>query len=1222
MHSGFRFLAPLFLGLSGLALAATCTAQVNTSPIPDTAHSPIVPGARLAPIVPARAASIQRDYGNLPLRFEPNVGQIDPRVKFTSRGSGYSLFLTGSTAVLALNKADATGRSKDASRPSAAPGKTDVVRMELVGANGDIRVAGKDRLSGDANYFVGNSPAGWHSNIPTYAKVNLANVYDGIDLIYYGNQSQLEYDFVVAPGASPKPIRLRFAGVDRLSVNPSGDLSVIAGSGKVVFQRPVVYQEIHGLRQPIQGRFTLLAKNSVGFTLGNYDHTQPLVIDPILSYSTYVGGASGSGISAIAVDAAGNAYVTGTTGSMSYPVTAGALQPAYPDLYGNPTVFVAKLNAKGTALVYSTYLGGTGQPFEGLNFPGDDEESCGASTAGVGFYSSCGDYAGTIAVDPSGNAFVTGQTFSSDFPLTPGAFQSTNYAAPSNPTIFVTKLNPSGSALVYSTYLGGSGGGNGGGDWPTAIALDSSGDAFVAGYAFSGDFPVTPGAAQSYNHAQAQETNGFVSKLNATGTALLASTFLGGYGYGFPWYDPGATQLVADGAAGVAVDLEGNAYVSGTTFGGFPVTSGAFETNFGGGDCVDGNCYQSSAGFLSKLNPTFTTLTYSTYLTGPSDTGAYAGGVAVDGSGSAWVTGGADWDYPVTPGAYQTTGPGAFITKMTPDGSAQIYSTFFPVGGNLALDAAGDVYLAGGAGSGLPVTSGAIQPQLNGTSDAFLSELDPTLSTLLFSTYLGGSGGAGASGLALGADGDVYLAGSAGVNFPVTPGALQTGISGTGDGFVAKLNLASPITLIETTTTLTAGANPQPSGMPDTFTATVVGNGGNSAPTGYVYFSVDGVYAARRTLNPAGSAVYTTSSLAVGTHNVEALYAGNSTFSFSNDTVSDSVIATATPTISPSGGKYVAAVAVSLSDPTPGATIYYTVNGGAPSLSSTVYTGPITITSGYAVIRAFATVNGYSPTPIVESAYSILAQTPAPTLSPGSSNVPLGQLVTIADAEPTATLRFTTDGSTPTTTSNWYHGPIAVTGPETINAIAVSTGQASSEVASAAYTVYTQAPTFSPAPGKYVGTTPLTLSDISPAPYATIHYTLDNSNPTASSPKYTGPIDLPTGYTVVKAIAIFTNGYPPSSIVQAAYSVLPQTPPPTFSPGAGTYAPGQTVTLADSISTATIRYTTDGSTPTTKSPVYSKPIPLSGTETIQAIAIAIAQGEAASNPVSATYTPQ
>ena len=1121
----------------------------------------------------ATHADIQEKYGKLPLGFEANQGQADSQVRFIARGSGYSLFLTNSAAVLALTKAGAAERprcglpARSASQSSVASGKTHVVRMELVGANGNIRVAGTERLSGDVNYFVGNSPADWHSNIPTYAKVNYANVYDGIDLIYYGNQGQLEYDFVVAPGASPKPIRLRFAGVDRLSVNPSGDLSIIAGSGKVVFQKPVVYQTIKGLRLPIQGRFTLQARNSVGFALGNYDHSRPLVIDPILSYSTYVGGATGSGISAIAVDASGNAYVTGTTGAMNYPVTPGAFQLTNNDLYGDPTVFVAKLNAKGTALVYSTYLGGTGQYFWGILGTYFVNVSCGINATGTGYYSSCGDYAGAIAVDGSGNAYVTGSTFSSDFPITAGAFQTMNNAARTNPNVFVTKLNSTGTALVYSTYLGGSGGGDGGGDWPTAMALDSSGDAFLAGFTFSGDFPTTPGAVQGYNHTGIDST-GFASKLNATGTALLYSTYLGGTtGEPFPWYNPGATQLESDGATGIAVDSGGNAYVSGVTSGGFPVTSGAFQTNFSGGECVDGNCYQSDAGFLSKLNPTGTALVYSTYLTGPSDTGAYAGSVAVDGSGSAYVTGSAGSDYPVTPGAYQTSGGGTFITKMTPDGSAQIYSTFFPVGGILALDAAGDVYLAGSAGAGLPVTSGAIQPQLNGTSDAFLTELDPTGSTLLYATYLGGSGGAGASGLALGAAGDVYLAGGAGVNFPVTPGALQTGISGSGDGFVAKLNLASPVTLIETSTTLTAGETSQPSGMPDTFTATIVGNGGNTEPAGYVYFTVDGVYAARRTLSLAGTATYTTSSLPVGTHNVEALYAGNSTFSFSNDTVTDTVFTTDAPWISPDAGKYVGSVSVSLGDYTQGATIYYTTDGSTPTTASTVYTQAIQVSSGYAVIRAFANVNGYVTVANhriglqhsrADSGSNHKSRLHKCSAWPGGYSSPMPNLQRLFATRPM--------DRSPTTTSNWYHGPFLITGPETINSIAVSTGQASSEVTSAAYTVYTQAPTFSPAPGKYVGTTPLTLSDITPAPIATMHYTLDNSNPTASSPEYTGPIDLPTGYTVVKAVAIFNNGFPPSSIVEAAYTILPQTPPPTFTPGAGTYAPGQTVTLTDSIS--------------------------------------------------------
>jgi Chitobiase/beta-hexosaminidase C-terminal domain/Bacterial Ig-like domain (group 3)/Fn3 associated len=693
-------------------------------------------------------------------------------------------------------------------------------------------------------------------------------------------------------------------------------------------------------------------------------------------------------------------------------------------------------------------------------------------------------------------------------------------------------------------------------------------------------------------------TNAFVTRLNSTGSALIYSTYLGGGGSFIPWYDPGETQPPGDGANGLVIDSAGDAFVTGTTDGDFPVTPGAYLTAFPPWICDGENgCEPATLPFAAKLNPTGTALVYATYL----NNGGNA--IAVDNAGSAY------------------TADTSSVTKLTADGSGLVY--FAPLNGPvgysiaIAVDGSGNAYLAGSAGAGLPVTPNAFQPALVGKTDAFLSELDATGSTLLYSTYLGGSGGAGACCLNLDDAGNVYLAGSAGVDFPVTPGALQTGISGTGDGFVAKLNLSSASTTTPTTTTLTGGINPQPFGMPDPFTATVTGNGGE--PTGYVYFTVDGVYAARTTLSPSGTAVYKTSSLPLGTHNVEALYAGSPTFSVSNDTVTENVIATATPMISPSGGKYVGSVQVTLSDPTPGAKIYYTINGGALNASSPVYSEPITISSGYAVVRAFATLDGYSPTSVVEAAYSILAQSPAPIIAPASGSVPVGQAVTITDAEPTATIRYTTDGSTPSTTSNWYHGSLAVLGPETISSIAISTGQASSEVASIAYTVFTQAPTISPAPGKYVGPTAIMLSDVSPVPYATIHYTLDGSNPIATSPVYSGPVTISSGYVLVKAIATF-SGYPPTAITEAAYTILPQNPTPMISPASGNYPVGQTITITDTDSAATIRYTTDGSTPGTKSPVYTKALVLSGAETVQAIATGTSN--ATSNVATATYTTQ
>jgi hypothetical protein len=1197
----YRFVAS---SLVSLASFAVCAAQSNVPPSPaiDTAQSAHATSLRAVP--PARAASIQESYGKLPMSFEANQGQTDRQVRFTARGSGYSLFLTGSSAVLTLTKPDSTTdvragvhNPNNAPREARKPTQTDVVRMELVRANPNAKVSGADQLPGTANYFTGSEPAKWHTGVPTYAKVRYASVYDGVDLVYYGNQRQLEYDFVIAPNADPKPIRLHFAGASKLSLATNGDLRVQAKNGQIAFHKPEIYQESNGQRHSVQGCFALLANNSVGFALGRYDRSQPLVIDPILVYSTYVGGISNSGIGGLAVDSAGNAYVAGTTGSSNYPVTSGAYQTTDNDLYGQPTAFVAKLNAKGTALVYSTYLGGTGQYFWGPFGTADVNDSCGATVLGIGYYGSCGDYAGPIAVDDSGNAYVAGSTFSTDFPVTPGAFQITNNGDTSNPNVFVTELNPTGTALVYSTYLGGSGGGDGGGDTASAIAVDSGGNAFVAGYAYSHDFPVTANSVQPQNNASVA-TNAFVTKLNSTGTALIYSTYLGGGGTTIPWYNPGETQPTGDGANGLAIDSAGEAFVAGISYGNFPVTPGAYLTISPPPQCdPDNGCTATSLPFVAKLNSKGTALVYATYL----NNGGNA--IAVDNAGSAYT---ADF---------------SSVTKLTADGSGLVY--FAPLTGPIgysiaiAVDGSGNAYLTGSAGAGLPVTPNAFQPVLIGKSDAFLTELNAAGSAPVYSTYLGGSGGASASGLVLDTAGNVYLAGSAGVDFPVTPGALQTGISGTGDGFVAKLNLSSASTTTPTTTTLTGGINPQPFGMPDTFTATVTGNGGE--PTGYVYFTVDGVYAARTTLSPSGTAVYKTSSLPLGTHNVEALYAGSPTFSVSNDTVTENVIATATPMISPSAGKYVGSVQVSLSDPTPGATIYYTINGGAPNVSSLVYSEPFTISSGYGVVRAYATLDGYSPTAVVEAAYSILPQTPAPMIAPVSGSVPVGQAVTITDADSAATIRYTTNGSTPSTTSTWYHGPLAVLGPETISSIATFTGQASSETAAAVYTVFTQAPTILPAPGKYVGPTAIMLSDVSPAPYATIHYTLDGSNPSATSPVYSGPVTISSGYVVVKAIATF-SGYPPTAITEAAYTILAQNPTPMISPASGSYPVGQTITITDSDSAATIRYTTDGSTPTTKSPIYTKALVLTGAETVQAIATGTSN--ATSNVATAIYTTE
>src|SRR5438876_237457 len=380
-------------------------------------------------------------YGKLPLSFEANQGQTEPQVKFLSRGSGYTLFLTSAEAVLMLTKADAHAKgriSHEATLVEPEKRAGTVLRMKLLGANPTPRVTGVEELPGRSNYFVGNDPKKWRANVPTYAKVEYRDVYPGVNLVYYGNQRQLEHDFVISPGADPKIITLAFEGVDGVAIDALGDLVLRADGGEVRLRKPFVYQDHDGQRAVIPTRYVLKAERQVAFEVASYDATKPLIIDPVLAYSTLLGGSNDDRGFGIAVDAAGNAYVTGSAGGLNFPTTPGAFQTT-PGGVGD--AFVTKLNPTGSALVYSTYLGGS-----------DFDEGKG------------------IAVDATGSAYVTGRTFSTNFPTNLGAFQTTlNFTA-----AFVTKLNPAGSALVYSTYLGGSRSAEG-----HAIAVEAAASAYV-----------------------------------------------------------------------------------------------------------------------------------------------------------------------------------------------------------------------------------------------------------------------------------------------------------------------------------------------------------------------------------------------------------------------------------------------------------------------------------------------------------------------------------------------------------------------------------------------------------------------------------------------------------------------------------------------------------------------------------------------------------------------
>lgn len=410
----------------------------------------------------ATKARVAASYGKLPLSFEINKGQTDDHVKFVSRRPGFSLFLTPTGAVLCFSK------PLQVDNPETLPGAlpipprevlTNALHIKLAGANPAPSVDGLNELVTKSNYFIGTDPKKWQTNVPNYAKVKYVSVYPGVDLVYYGNERALEHDFIVSPGGDPRAITLEFDQKDRLRIDKHGDLVVKGKVGEVHFQVPVVYQETGGNRQQVFGRYMRKGKNRIGFRVGRYDVTKTLVIDPVLSYSTYDSAYSYNDIAtAIAVDSSGSAYVTGKTGSANFPVTAGAFQTTLPA--GSTDAFVMKLNASGSAAIYATYLGGSG-----------------------------GSTGNSIAVDSSGSAYVTGGAYSSDFPTTAGAFQTNFKNGPLDP--FVAKLDPTGSTLMYSTFLGGLGGqaGNHG----TAIAVDSAGSAYVTGSIDNGNFPTTPG---------------------------------------------------------------------------------------------------------------------------------------------------------------------------------------------------------------------------------------------------------------------------------------------------------------------------------------------------------------------------------------------------------------------------------------------------------------------------------------------------------------------------------------------------------------------------------------------------------------------------------------------------------------------------------------------------------------------------------------------------------
>jgi uncharacterized repeat protein (TIGR01451 family) len=553
---------------------------------------------------PQTLARIDEAYGKMPLSFEVNQGQTIPQVKFLSRHSTSDLYLTSTEAVLVLKNPLSKKQQKE---NLTAAHKASVLRLKVLGANPAAPVEGLDPLPGKSNYFRGKDPGQWQTDIPNYTKVQYSDVYKGVNLIYYGNQRQLEYDFVVAPGADPNTIKLAFEGARKIVIDANGDLLLSTKAGDVRMHKPYVYQETEGGRQTVASRYVLKGKKQVGFEVALYDRNKTLVIDPVLSYSTFLGGSSYEDGRSITVDSSGNAYVTGSTSSFNFPAGKDAFSSTYTN---SSDVFVTKLNATGSAFLYSTYIGGNSND--------------------IGY---------DITIDSTGNAYLTGLTSSTNYPTTQGAYDIT-YNDGYQGDAFVTKLNNSGTALIYSTFLGGSNGEQGNG-----IAIDMSGNAYITGNTASTNFPTTAGALQT---VATNSVEAFVTKLDNAGAALVYSTYLGG--------------TSADQGSNIAVDTIGNAYITGNTAStNFPTTAGALQTVYGGNT---NGCCSSLAGdaFVAKLNLAGTALIYSTYLGGSSDENG--SGIVVTPSDEVYLTGSTtSVNFPVTPGVIRVGNGG--VAKTT-----------------------------------------------------------------------------------------------------------------------------------------------------------------------------------------------------------------------------------------------------------------------------------------------------------------------------------------------------------------------------------------------------------------------------------------------------------------------------------------------------------------------------------------------------------------------------
>ena len=830
--------------------------QTGSKSLPAAAKSQ---GAN-SPIVAMTDPEVMKAYGQLPLSFEANQGQSAADVKYLSRADGYLLSLRD-------QEADLTFRQVPAARPIAtnrlklyrthrvptALGKFSTVRMRLAGSNPSAEITGLDRTATQINYFIGNDPKKWHTEVPAYSKVKYAGIYPGVDLMFYGNRRELEYDFVVAPGTDPKSIALDVEGARKMHLDAHGNLLLDVTAGEVKFKKPDVYQDFNGTRREIVGNYTIENYHVVRFTVADYDRTQPLTIDPVVIYSTYVGGSGGGGggdmATGIALDSAGDAFIGGITFSADLKQVGGlTTNPPTPVTTGGSAGFVAELNPTGTATLYLTYLGGA---------------------LGVGTQ----DGIEAIAVDAGKNVYVTGFTQSSDFPLSSTPHVPFEPVAPASinsmGSAFVTRLNSTQTGmaqLVYSSYLGG----NGALDQGNGIAVNTHGDAYVTGVTLSTDLPTANASAAPFSAALlSPQGNAFVTEVATNGSgpsSLLFSSYLGGTGTApgnFPYGDSGA---------GITLDSSLNAYVVGTT------SSADFPTK--GTQISSCSKNPDSSVFMAEISlatPTAPALVYSTCLAGTTADVGQA--IALGPTNLVYLTGATfSTDFPVTTNTIPLGFPGpppagspnaatsvAFVSTVNTTNGTLGYSTF--LGGSngdggfgIATDSAGIAYVSGQTASAdFPITPGALQSaRSNILGTVFVSKINASAggqggADLLYSTYYGGNGDGtdpdSGNGIAVSGT-NAYVGGQATAGLSTTAGAYQVHTNNaTGvNAFVAELPLIA---------TLTATPNPlafgtQPLGTPSAaMSVTITNNSSGALP---VTFAVTGTNAADFVAATAGTA--------------------------------------------------------------------------------------------------------------------------------------------------------------------------------------------------------------------------------------------------------------------------------------------------------------------------------------------------------------------------------